>query len=315
MRRLQINSIVLVLSVVATSSALMTFYMSSQPTVYTASGDYFIPTRFGENQMSTLDASRIAVNYSSTLGRDQQLLDHLAKKVGVSRDAISSTLRIDPSLDASAFRVTWENGDPQRVVMFFSAFAQAVASDQSIAKSVIPGSVLPLSQPATAQAKSGLSKQPALLGAIIGLFLSLLVIFVYERKYPRISNAAELQMALGIPVFDVDRIDTADIAAYLDDKASRDEIQDIAFVSMDTELGLLRSIASQGVVPSVKAMQHIPLPSTSDHSNILVSLLGVNACVLVAPRGLRLDRLVTVISGVECSNVTMLAGLFSTSRR
>jgi hypothetical protein len=174
---------------------------------YAADATYLVPPGASSTTTDALtpyDAERVARTYAVVLSEDEQLLEAVAEGMGQSRRHVADRVSAVALPNSSAVRVSYRADSRAEVRSFFAELTEQATTASPPTPNLRADTLTLLRSPDEIPASGGDWWIAAVAGALAGLLLGLGAASWLGRALPRVYTAADLRVADGPSVLDVD---------------------------------------------------------------------------------------------------------------
>lgn len=149
-----------------------------------------------------LDASRLALSYTSLIREDRSILEAVSDETGRELDDFAGTIEVENTPDTPLIEIVVAGSEADAVSETLTSFVAALTGPQPAMASIAPGSLqtVRIEEPV---ASTGAAPLVAILaGLVLGSAIGLVVAVFWERSQPRIDTSSEITALLGLPAHD-----------------------------------------------------------------------------------------------------------------
>lgn len=145
------------------------------------------------------EANRLAATYAVLLPRDVELLEATAGATGFPPESISPQLTVINLQGTSLVEVSVASESEARTRSILRSFVEASTGPEPASRLLVPGSlqIVRLGEPVANLPRSPTSS--AIVGAILGTALGLVIAIFWERADPRVDTPFDLETTMDVP--------------------------------------------------------------------------------------------------------------------
>ena len=167
-----------------------------QPSAYRAGATLLVSTD------DSFNSTRLAQTYASALADDGGLLEAVANALDVDEERVPESLGVEAESETAVMRLEYRASSESDALQGATAAVRAVTGASPQALSVPPDVVEVIRAPRILSSPTaGISPTALAVGAVLGLFLGVVLAMGLERSDRRVDRAEDLTLALrGIPV-------------------------------------------------------------------------------------------------------------------
>lgn len=157
------------------------------------------------------EAQHLATTYAGIIPTDDQLIQAVAKKTGLSSTQVASDMSVTNEQNTSLLQIGFKASNARDANAGARYVAQLISGTNPVPNGIVPSSIQEISMPAVLPANTpvsskGSSAKPIVIGGVIGLLLGIVLLVGWERSDPRISDARGLSSVLGCPATPAERL-------------------------------------------------------------------------------------------------------------
>jgi capsular polysaccharide biosynthesis protein len=171
---------------------------------YRATSVLVVPIAAGSLGVSANDSNTLAATYADLLPEDHRVIRYTARKIGASEHEVRQDLTVVNDFGTSLLRVRFKGSDSSTALRGAHAIATAVTGRSPVTTQIVPRSIS-LVRPAQAPSGAGSTHLALPAGIALGLLLGIVMFLVAERGDARVDTVEELNEAVGLPTFPLDR--------------------------------------------------------------------------------------------------------------
>jgi capsular polysaccharide biosynthesis protein len=283
---------------------------------YTADALLVVPSA-GPGPGKADEATRLATTYAALIPQDQQLLRYVGARFGLTAKQVRRHVTATTDTTTALVVVHYRAGQPDLALRAATIFAYAVTGAQPVTRNVRPHSLSIVHLPSHVTASKGAGTIVPL-GAILGLFVGIILLVALERADPRIDHEDDLSAHAGCPVTSVSELSHEAAAAIVHRWRMLTHAQrpTIALVPTSSRAeralpALLNFLAGAGRADRI----HFVVCPARGTNGGLASLAAADGSVVVAPRGGAVSDLTTTLEAIRTFGAPELWALFLDSER
>jgi len=231
------------------------------------------------------DAStKLATTYATLIPLDS------AVQSAVAAAGAHGSFTASSDANTAVLRVTYKGGSEGSATRGAAAVARAISGPTPASASIAPRTIAIVRLPASATRSGGTPAQAALVGAVLGLLLGLVLVAFWRARDARVDDLRELRRELSCPCFEVDRRSAAGSQALIEALASSPHRT--AAVLPCRARDERAAAALRGAIAQALGDERAigAAPPGSDAAGELVAA-GADATILVVATGARLAEL------------------------